>query len=258
MTGIFFDIDDTLYSRRALLLRAARETVADPVLVCGEERAGEEGSRGKGSVEEGSVEEGSDKEDEFIRLFYMYGDMNYPQVVAGQISPFESNVWRFVKTVRHLGFPASQEDGQAFAARYTFLQEHMTMSEELHGKLQELSAKPGLRLGVITNGASQFQWKKYDMLGLDRYIPRENVVVSGDIGISKPERGIFLEAQERMHLQPADLWIAGDSVKHDILGAKACGWHTLWLRRKGENPEGVETDLRADNETEMCRLLSGL
>ena len=84
------------------------------------------------------------------------------------------------------------------------------------------------------------------------------VLVSGDLGISKPEIGIFRAGEERMGLNPADLWMVGDSVKHDIRGAKACGWHTLWLRRNEKPAGGMESDLSADSEREMCRLLLGI
>lgn len=236
MTGIFFDIDDTLYSRRALLLQAARDTAKDSAPVCGEA--------------------GSPQEDHFMKVFYRFSDENYPFVVAGRITPWQSNVQRYVKTLRHLGADVSKKDGEAFADRYTWLQEHMILTEELHGMMRELSSCPHVRLGVLTNGASKFQWKKFYMLGLEQYIPLENVVVSGDVGVSKPENGIFLIAADRMGLRPEDLWIVGDSVKHDICGAKACGWHTLWLRRNAEASEGAGADLTADTEGEMRRQLA--
>ena len=110
--------------------------------------------------------------------------------------------------------------------------------------MRELSVCSGVRLGVITNGASKFQWKKYRTLGLDAYIAENMVLVSGDLGISKPEPGIFRAGEERMGLNPEDLWMVGDSVKHDIRGAKACGWHTLWLRRNEKPAGGAEVNLR--------------
>ena len=243
MVGILFDIDDTLYSRRALLLQAARDTLMNL------KEAGQSGSLAV------CGEAGSAAEDHFMKTFYRFGDENYPLVVTGQITPWESNVWRFVKTVTYLGVEVTQEDGEAFANRYTYLQEHMTMSDELHDVMKKLSDCPGIRPGVMTNGASKFQWKKVYMLGLDRYVEEKSVFVSGDLGVSKPDPGIFHAAEERFGLTPDDLWIVGDSLKHDIAGAKACGWHALWLRRNPEDTRLVEPDLTADSESEMCRLL---
>lgn len=193
-----------------------------------------------------------------MEAFYRFSDENFPLIMAGEITPWQSNMQRFVNTVRYLGVDAGDEHGVAFANRYTWLQNHMTLTEELQCMMRELSARSGIRLGVITNGASEFQWKKFHMLGLDEYIDKESVFVSGDLGVSKPDPGIFRAAQEGFGLPPENLWIVGDSVRADIAGAKACGWHTLWLRTGRENPEEVETDLMADSVDEMCRLVLNL
>ncbi len=233
MTGIFLDIDDTLYSRRALLVQAARETAP-------------EGALG---------DEGSETECRFMDAFYKRGDENYPLVVSGKITPFESNVWRFEMAMADRSLPLKDGMGDAFATRYTWLQNHITMSEGLSRVLTELSRCPDLRLGVITNGASKFQWNKFRMLGLSEFIEDDYVIVSGDVGISKPEKGIFTEASSRAGLGPEDLWMVGDSVKHDIIGAKECGWHTLWLKRQGMQEPEVEPDLTAVGEAGLCEAL---
>ncbi len=238
MTGVFFDIDDTLYSRRALLLRAARETAKHPEAVCGRE--------------------GTMQEDLFMKIFYQHSDENYPLVVSGQITPWQSNVWRYVRTLQDLGEEVCDEDGEAFARRYTYLQEHIEMSDELRCTLEELAGMSDVRLGVITNGASEFQWKKACTLGLDRLIGRGDILVSGDLGISKPEQGIFLEGAKRFGLAPQDLWMVGDSIRHDIEGAKKLGWHTIWIRRNAEDPADVQSDLVVNNEAELCRSLRNI
>lgn len=235
MTGIFFDIDDTLYSRRALLGRAARETVSDPVRLIGES--------------------GSEEEAHFLEIFYRFSDENFPQIIAGKITPWQSNVERYVNTLRFLGEDVQEEEGVRFADRYTYLLEHIEMSQQLHDLMRSLCARADLRLGVISNGTSERQRGKYYKLGLDRYIDPESVIVSGDLGISKPEPEIFRAAQDLFGMKPDELWMVGDSLKADIRGAKACGWHTLWLRRVAEQEEEADTDLIAGDEEEMCRLL---
>lgn len=193
-----------------------------------------------------------------MKLFYKHSDENYPLIVTGQITPWQSNVWRYVRTLQDLGEDVTDQDGEAFTERYTYLQQHMEMSDELRSALQELSQRPGVRLGIITNGASKFQWKKVYALGLDSMISRDAILVSGDLEISKPEPGIFLEAAKRFDLMPDDLWMVGDSVKHDIQGAKALGWHTLWMRRNAEDSDSAGADLTVNNENELCHLLRTL
>lgn len=241
MTGLCFDIDDTLYSRRKLLLQAARDTLGDRAALCGKP--------------------GMQKEDHFIEVFYFYGDENFPRVMAGEITPYESNVERYVNTIRHFGEKADREDGIAFADRYSYLLNHITLSGKLEAMLQKLSSCDQFRLGVLTNGTQARQMMKFDMLGLARYMNRNYVLTTGEIGVSKPDRGAFDTMRERFGLAPEHLWMIGDSLRADIEGAKACGWHTLWLCRDGQTLDDVRTaqaDLIAQSEEEMCRMLCGL
>ena len=241
MTGLCFDIDDTLYSRRELLLRAARDTLGDRAALYGKP--------------------GMPEEDRFMEVFYFYSDESLPRVLAGEMTPYESNVERYMNTIRHLGGKADREDGIAFADRYTYLLNHITLSGELEVTLQKLSSCDQLRLGVLTNGLRERQMKKFDMLGLARYIDRNYVLTTGEIGVSKPERGAFDAIRERFGLAPENMWMIGDSLRTDIEGAKACGWHTFWLCRDGRVPDDARTaraDLIAQSEEEMCRMLCGL
>lgn len=243
--GIFFDIDDTLYSRRALLLQAAREAV--------------EFAQGRAAVSGSSLEQTAspDKqapasaslsfdEQEFMRIFYIKSDENFPLVESGQITPLESNIWRLEETFRALHLPCPAGTGSFFAERYSYLQDHITLPPDLLDMFEGLMPytapsghmTPGgnilcLRLGILTNGESAHQRKKIKMLGLDRFIPEDRIVVSGDVGISKPEEGIFRAAEKVMDLPQGRIWLAGDSLKHDIGGAKAAGWHTIWMDRSG-------------------------
>ena len=265
MIGIIFDIDDTLYSRRELILRAAKETLREHFAKRRTPENADEHFAERGTPENVDAviaavcgETGSAEEEHFMEVFYRYSDENFPQIMAGKITPWQSNVERFVKTVRHLGENVPEEDGVAFADRYNWLQEHIVLSGNLAGIMRDLSACPWIRLGVMTNGTSERQRKKFVMLGLDRFVDPEMVFVSGEIGVSKPDSGIFRAAEERTGLDPGDLWLVGDSVRADIYGAKACGWHTLWLNRGKTDPGKVDTDLVARSEEEMCSLLRDL
>ena len=235
MTGIFFDIDDTLYSRRSLLLQAAGDTLAE--------------TGGGAKLPDAS---------RFMDAFYAFSDDNFPRIMSGEITPWQSNVERYVRTLRHLGLNADDADGEVFADRYEWLQNHLTLSHPLQELLQELSTCPAVRLGVITNGTCDRQGKKFRMLGLDRYIAPERLIVSGEIGVSKPDPVIFRAAEERIGLRPESLWMVGDSYRADIRGAKDCGWHTLWINCNGEKPDGADSDLTVCSEEELCRAVRNL
>ena len=56
--------------------------------------------------------------------------------------------------------------------------------------------------------------------------------VSGDVGVGKPESGIFIRALESAQVMPREAIYVGDSLTWDIAGAKSAGMHGVWINRK--------------------------
>lgn len=260
MTGIYFDIDDTLYSRKALLIGAAGETFLH---ISGMAAGADGGKKAAGSAlrkaagEDAAGEAGFPGET-FLRIFYDLSDENFALVESGVITAWESNIWRFEKTFQAMGLPCPKGSGEYFAEKYTYMQNHISLSPLLENTLAGLSRggeKSGLRLGVITNGPYDHQRHKFDMLGLGKYIPDQYLVISGQVGVSKPEEGIFKAAEKAMGLPPEKLWIVGDSLKHDIEGAKSAGWKTIWFDRSPEGKPEEAADITVHSEEELCRSL---
>ena len=47
-----------------------------------------------------------------------------------------------------------------------------------------------------------------------------------------PALVVFRMMEDKLDLKPSDLWMIGDSYKHDITGAINAGWHSLWINRR--------------------------
>ena len=94
--------------------------------------------------------------------------------------------------------------------------------EALHGSLP---------MAVLTNGARCLQREKLDGAGLAGWF--DFVLVSGDIGIGKPDPRPFAVCAERLGLEPATLLMVGDSLERDIAGARGAGLQALWVDRVG-------------------------
>ena len=89
------------------------------------------------------------------------------------------------------------------------------------------------QLGVLTNGHGPMQRAKLDACGLADHF--EAVVVSGDVGVGKPEPGIFEAAEERL---PAENYtFVADSLDRDVRAAVDAGWHGIYVG--DEQPEDV-------------------
>ena len=230
MRGIVFDIDDTLYCRQDMLVKAA-ETVL-----------------------------GVNVPDwrEFIRIFYEKSDVNMAGLESGEVSTRDTNGWRYNETFRLLGLPYEPQDGGLAADAYLELQSHMYISEGLASALDKLASDPATKLAILTAGESGHQWNKVDMLGLDRWFDRKNIIVTGDTPYTKPDIGLFRMMEEKLELKHGELWMIGDNYDKDIAGALASGWHALWINRRNLPAPEILPDITVFTDDELNRVLSSL
>jgi putative hydrolase of the HAD superfamily len=88
-----------------------------------------------------------------------------------------------------------------------------------------------VKLGIITNGASDIQRAKIEGSGLDHYF--DAILVSGEEGFGKPKPEIFRLAIDRMGVDEATAVMIGDSLALDVAGAAAVGIRSVWVNRRG-------------------------
>jgi len=85
----------------------------------------------------------------------------------------------------------------------------------------------GLQLGLVSNGRSPFQEHCFEALGLAHLF--DDVVISGAVGCSKPDRDIFLLSCNNLGVHPEQAIFVGDNPLADIQGANAVGMHTIYV-----------------------------
>ena len=135
---------------------------------------------------------------------------------------------------------ADRLSAQELAEHYdTTFGDHNVIFEHTVPLLKELK-KRGLLVGVITNGPSYLQNHKMDESGLREYC--DIVVVSGDLGVHKPDKRIFEITAERLGLKCEECVYVGDHPINDIQGALSSGMSAIrmnwgWFKDK---------DLRSD------------
>lgn len=107
----------------------------------------------------------------------------------------------------------------------------------------------GLRLVVITNSEGAYQRKKIGAIGLaDAF---DDVVISGEVGVAKPDPRIFRAACAAAGAEPHEVVHVGDRLDTDALGAARAGLHGVWLNRNG-------TEHAPPDEVSMIRSLAEL
>ncbi|MDR3774422.1 MAG: HAD family hydrolase [Terracidiphilus sp.] len=105
--------------------------------------------------------------------------------------------------------------------------------------LSELRAA-GVRLGVITDGASESQHRKARALGLATLV--DMLIVTDDKGIEyrKPHPYAYLYVAERFGLEPAACAYVGDNPAKDFLAPRRLGWETVRIRLSYQLHEAAE------------------
>jgi HAD superfamily hydrolase (TIGR01549 family) len=89
----------------------------------------------------------------------------------------------------------------------------------------------GVKVGVLTNGATDTQREKLDILRITERV--DAIIVSGEHAAAKPDPALF-ETALRMLGSTADRTAhVGDSLLADVGGALASGVTAIWLNRTG-------------------------
>jgi putative hydrolase of the HAD superfamily len=109
-------------------------------------------------------------------------------------------------------------DQERFGA---LLAEGITCDPEFLRAVESLSHS--MKLGIVSNGGSSTQRRKWRAAGLSEIIPHDRVIISGEVGMAKPECGIFLLASEILGVSPEDCLHLGDHRVNDLDGARAAG-----------------------------------
>ena len=124
--------------------------------------------------------------------------------------------------------PTEQEVSGIFARYLALYEDSWSLYPDAMPCLEALTAYP---LGLITNGDSSQQRRKLHSTGIADIF--SSVVVSGDIGVAKPQREIFDRSAQELGISPRELLFIGDNPQADVLGAIQAGWQCIWLNRTG-------------------------
>ena len=140
------------------------------------------------------------------------------------------------------------------------VQLHLRFGREAHrlfADVEELFValrQAAIALAVVTNGAADAQRDKLQVLGIEQWF--DAIVISGEVGIAKPQAAIFQVALDRLGVEPERTWHVGDSPATDVAGAKAAGIGAVWLNRHGL--ARTDSDPPPDLEIRSLAALEGL
>ncbi len=156
----------------------------------------------------------------------------FQQLDAGKLSMAEVRDSRFSYLFKELGLsqsPITEELND-------FLSSHYLTGLQLYDDATVLEKLHAYHVGIITNGAhdehTDSQFSKVRHLGLSERI--QSLTISGEIGVRKPNLGIFKVACERAAVLPKEAMFIGDTIENDIVGANRAGMTSVYINRKSD------------------------
>ncbi len=157
----------------------------------------------------------------------------WAQFEKGEVTATDLRTNRFSRLFEAVGIQAEPE---SFSKTYLgHLANCGDLIDGAEAMIQQLSQT--YRLALITNGLADVQRPRLAASPLKPYF--ETVTISDEIGIAKPDPGIFDVAFGQMgHPEKTAVLIIGDSISSDMQGGLNYGIDTCWY-----NPAGKETDL---------------
>lgn len=229
MINLFFDVDDTLYDQLDPFARAFYEVFGNAAVPC----------------------------EEVFKYSRQYSDEVFEETEAGRMSKEDMFVYRITRALADWGVFPEREEALAFQQVYAGYQMEITLIPEMRTIL-EWSCKNAGITGIITNGPAGHQKNKIKRLGLDQWISKDNIFISGELGLAKPDARLFHLVRQKLGIIPCDTYYIGDSFQNDVAGPKAAGWRAVWLNRRCHKmPDSQEAvpDYVASNYEELWNII---
>lgn len=176
----------------------------------------------------------------------VWGKLPVPEYPEGQCSEDDDKSWwrQLVDEVFHeaCGTPLCRsvldplfEELYAFYARA----EAWAVYDDVRPVLETL--KPSHRFCVVSN----FDQRLRSILAgheLEEWF--EQIILSSEIGVSKPHPRMFVTALRLMDAEAETSWHVGDDNRCDVEGARACGWRTYAVKRPESGLVGLIEKVR--------------
>ncbi len=135
-----------------------------------------------------------------------------------------------IKPGHGIDLSSYEADFAAERATAAFYPETLAVLEELKSR--------HIKMGVISNLASPYKRQFYG-LKLDYYF--KHVLFSCDVGMTKPDKRIFLKMLELLKVNPQDAIMVGDKLEADVNGPRAVGMQAVHLDRESGSPGSITT-----------------
>ncbi|MBY0011599.1 HAD family hydrolase [Paenibacillus typhae] len=207
--AFFFDLDDTLYDHFVPFEEAVSR------LLTADEQATDTAR--------------------LFRQMRHHSDQLWPSYEKGELELAKLKLLRIELACKDCGLMLDRSRLEQFQRDYLQRQRRFDWISGARECILRLM-EAGHPVGIITNGPEDYQWAKIRGLGLDHFIARELIFISGALGLAKPDPELFAFVNRLTGTLPPECVYIGDSWDKDVTGALAAGWQVYWYNPRGQRP----------------------
>lgn len=171
--------------------------------------------------------------DEFCQKYLAVNHALWADYNVGKISRDYLMCERFRRPLAEAGYPVTENTWREFSDYYLDRLGECTLTVPGAHELLLRLRDQGFRIGIISNGFKEVQYRKLDSARLTHLI--DCVTLSDEIGVNKPDRRLFDHALEKAGTTAAESIIIGDNPDTDILGGINAGWNVIYFNRDGRH-----------------------
>jgi HAD superfamily hydrolase (TIGR01549 family) len=165
--------------------------------------------------------------EDFIPRFLAHHEALWTLYDRREITMTELRRLRFLRTWQDYNVEKTDSEADRFNDVYmSTLEETVIAYPGTTEMLEALAAK--YRLGVVTNGSPDLQWRKMTIAGIDRFIPESALIISEHVGKAKPHPMVYQAACEALQVSAREALMVGDNYRADYEGARVFGMDALW------------------------------
>jgi HAD superfamily hydrolase (TIGR01549 family) len=176
------------------------------------------------------------------------------RVITRQLVEYEPDfVQAAMDALQQIGIPAvTHECGEAiYEALRVRTPDIRVLFDDTLSTLAALKEQSYL-LGVVSNrhyGGVPFH-EDLRAMGLLDYFELQNMAISADLGIRKPNPDIFLHALNSLNVSPEEAVMVGDSLRGDITGAKRLDILAIWMPKASLRADALAA-MRASGQAQQ-------
>ncbi len=175
--------------------------------------------------------------DELVEVYRRINKTQWERYGRGELGRRELQRNRFEFTLKELGLDTSSFD--EIGSRYmNYYRSHWSWIDGAREAYDAIRRK--FDTGILTNGFTETQKMKFQQFGL--YESARHLVISEEVGILKPEAGIFEYATRLAGCLPDEILYIGDSYNSDVIGGTSYGWNVAWFRSNGSTDSEEKAD----------------